>query len=90
MKEKHFRKWEKLRRKGKKNFILVNGLLYWGFPMFIVMTFTVNKPASGNIPLGLIGISAVIWTLGGLAFGHFTWGASERAFQKELQNRKNA
>lgn len=87
MKEKQFDKWRKMRVKGKRNYILINGLLSWGLPMFIVMTFLVNKPDDGHMSLAMIAINALIWALGGLAFGYFTWYASEKSYQKELKNR---
>ena len=89
MKQKHFEKWSKTREKGRKNFILVNGLLAWGLPMFIVMTFIVNKPTDGHWSPVLILASAVIWALGGLGFGYFFWGSTERAYQKALAKQQN-
>ena len=90
MKEKAFEKWKKTREKGRGNYILIGGLLSWGVPMFIIMTFFVNKPEDGTMSFGMIAVNAVIWALGGLAFGYFTWLASEKSFQKELQKRENA
>lgn len=90
MKKKHFEKWSKTREKGRKNFILVNGLLAWGLPMFLVMTFFVNKPNDAQWSPIFILISAVIWALGGLAFGYFVWGSTERAYKKALAKRQDA
>lgn len=89
MKEKQFEKWTKLRQKGKWNYILMNGLLAWGVPMFVVMTFVVNKPESGHMPISMIAIHVLIWVLGGLGFGYFTWSVSEKAYQKESQRKGN-
>ena len=89
MKEKQFEKWTNLRKKGKTNYILTNGLLAWGLPMFVVMTFVVNKPETGYISLGMMAINALIWALAGLGFGYFTWVASEKSYEKELIKREN-
>ena len=89
MKDKQFDKWQKMRAKGKEKFILINGLLSWGVPMFVVMTFVVNMPENGEMVFGLIAINALIWALGGLAFGYFTWTLSEKNYQKELKNRES-
>jgi hypothetical protein len=40
---KDLKKWGISRENGKKKFILVSGVLSWGMPMFIVMTFFVNR-----------------------------------------------
>ena len=90
MKEKQFENWKKIRDKGMRRFLLVNGLLSWGVPMFVVMTFIVNKPDEGYMPIGLIVVNAIIWALGGLGFGYFTWMFSEKSFQKELEKQENA
>lgn len=90
MKEKHFQKWQSTRVKGKSRFILINGLIGWGLPMFIIMTFVVNKPEAGHMSPSLVALNAFIWAIGGLAFGYFVWSASERVFQKELKSREKA
>lgn len=90
MKDKHFQKWQKMRAKGKSQFILIRGLLAWGMPMFMVMTFMVNKPASGHMSPGMIALNAFIWAVAGLVFGYVTWAVSERAYQKELLRREQA
>ncbi|WP_444910220.1 hypothetical protein [Microbulbifer sp. TRSA005] len=84
MKKKHFENWSKTREKGRSKFILINGLLAWGLPMFLVMTFIANKPDDGQWSPTFIAFSAVLWALGGLAFGYFAWGSTERAYKKEL------
>ena len=90
MKEKQFENWKKIRDKGMRRFIFVNGLLLWGVPMFVVMTFIVNKPDNEHMSIGLIVVNAIIWALGGLGFGYFTWKFSEKSFQKELNKRGEA
>ena len=89
MKEKDFNAWSDSRKKGLLNFILVKGLLAWGLPMFIVMTFVANDAFNES---GLI-ISHVVkngisWTITGLLFGAFVWFFTERKYQKELAKRK--
>lgn len=57
MKDKDVKKWEITRQKGMLIYVLKNGIMAWGVPMFIVMGFIVNKPfANGftikNVPKG--------------------------------------
>ena len=82
---KDLRRWEEMRKKGKRNFVLVNGLLAWGLPMFAVMTFFLNKKSERPLTAGLIAISAVLWAIGGLCFGLTIWTISERKYQKHLR-----
>ena len=84
-----FDAWSETRKKGKLNFTLVNGLLAWGLPMFIVMTFVVNEAfdESGLI-ISHVVINGVGWTIGGLLFGATTWFFTERKYHKEIAKRK--
>ena len=83
------KKWETTRKKGKAKFILTNGVLSWGLPMFFVMTFVVNRPAHGATPPSMVMISAVIWALGGALFGTVIWTMSEKKYLKFLEARKS-
>ncbi len=65
---------------GRERFVLVHGVLMWGLPMFVVMTFVLNRE---HQPL-LIVLSALIWLGGGAVFGYWTWSASEKKHRKLL------
>ncbi|MBR9792966.1 MAG: hypothetical protein GYB58_14565 [Gammaproteobacteria bacterium] len=87
MKEKDFKNWQQRRKQGALRFTLVQGLLCWGIPMFIVMTFVVNDVFNdqGIIQWAQVLIAAVVWSIGGCLFGAFVWFITERQYQKELQ-----
>ncbi len=59
--------------------MVVNGVFSWGLPMFVVMTFFLNRDKLSPMS---IGVSAVIYTLGGAAFGIAMWFVHERLFRK--------
>jgi hypothetical protein len=86
---KDLQRWEETRKKGKWPFVLLNGMLAWGLPMFAVMTFVVNRKADRPLSPGLIAISAVVWALGGCCFGLAVWTMSERKYQKYLRESQN-
>ena len=75
-------RWEATRKKGKVNYVLVNGLLAWGLPMFVIMTFFVMRKRDEPLRLDLVAVSAALWTLGGLGFGLAIWTISEKKYQK--------
>lgn len=83
---KDIQRWEETRRKGKGNYLLMNGVLAWGVPMFAVMTFVVNKPPK---TFGLLAVSALLWTAGGFCFGLLTWHSFEAKYQKYMKSRKD-
>jgi len=62
------------RTKEMLRYVLVRGLLSYGLPMFIFMTLFVQDDLSTRS----IGISAVVWTIGGALFGIIMWFGQER------------
>jgi predicted membrane channel-forming protein YqfA (hemolysin III family) len=53
--------------------------------MFVVMTFIALRKKDEPLRLDLVAISAVLWTIGGLAFGLAIWTVSEKKYQKYLR-----
>lgn len=72
MNEKSFERWEKMRAKGMLRYMLINGLLVWGLPMFAVMIFFQLKPETGSILFGEVVVTAVLWAFAGLCLGYLT------------------
>ena len=83
----HIKKWEITREKGKARFILVNGVVAWGLPMFVVMTFLLNRDRAKTDPAWMLVVSAVIWALGGACFGVAMWTISERRYRKFMASK---
>ena len=81
MNEKHIRNWKVTREKGVVRFILLRGLLAWGLPMFLIMTFLVNKTRLEDV--AQLASAAVVWSIGGLIFGGWMWTASEKRFRQQ-------
>jgi len=85
---KNLKKWELTRIKGKSNFILMRGVLGWGLPMFVVMTFIVNRHQGMPLTPSRILVSIVIWSLGGALFGWLAWKLSEAKYSKFVASQK--
>jgi len=83
----HIRKWEETRQKGKLRFIFLQGVVAWGVPMFIVMTFVLNRERAKTDPPWMFLASAVIWACGGACFGLAMWTISERRYQKYIASK---
>ena len=84
MTESRAARWASTRKNGKKRFILKAGVLSWGIPMFIVMTFFVNNRTEQKLTLMLIAGSALLWALAGAFFGWMLWGFTEKQYNKFL------
>ena len=83
-----FTAWSETRKKGKMKYILINGILYYGLPMFIIIAFFVHDllDQSEHFVSTLI-IDGVGWTVGGALFGLITWSVFEYEYQKECSKR---
>ena len=79
MKPEQLEKWKNVRAKGMLRYVLLSGVLSYGLAMFVVMTFVVNRD---KLSASFVGISAIIWTIGGALFGLATWFVQERKFRK--------
>jgi hypothetical protein len=69
-----------LREKGMLRFVLTKGVLSWGLPMFVVMTFIVNRVRP---EARFICVSLLVWTLAGAVFGMLLWIFKERRLRNE-------
>jgi hypothetical protein len=76
-------KWEKLRAKGKWNFILIYGVLLWGVSTAVLFSFILPL-ATGDKGsfLHVFALSIVLFPVGGIAWGYFMWIFSEKAYEK--------
>lgn len=79
MRPQQFEKWKAIREKGMLRYVVVTGVLSYGLAMFLAMTFVVHY---GDLSPKFIGISAVLWTLGGAMFGTAMWFVMEFQFRK--------
>ena len=53
----------KKRAQGRARYVVVYGASMWGLPMFVIMTFLVNRQS--QFDLVSVGLPLVIWLLGG-------------------------
>ena len=86
MKPEHVERWRAARAKGRWRYILLYGVLAWGIPMFVVMTFVLNPGRAQNA--GLLALQLVIWLVGGAMFGTTMWYVNERNFRKAIADAK--
>jgi hypothetical protein len=82
MKPAALQKWESTRARGMKHFVLVRGVLSYGLAMFVAMTFFVHH---GELTPKFIAISAVLWLIGGAAFGVASWYLLEILYRRAIR-----
>lgn len=59
--------------KNKLKFIFINGALFYGLPMFIIMSFVTDNIFKHGFSFLILGINLFIWIGAGLLFGLVTW-----------------
>jgi hypothetical protein len=85
-------KWESVRARGRTRFVLQRGVLGWGLPMFVIMTFVVNRHGPNALlsPRNYVIFSAFLWAGAGALFGLAMWGQGERKYKKSLAASESA
>ena len=77
-------KWEKLRAKGKWNYIFIYGVLGWGVGTGIIFSLLfplVTEAMSSKAPfLPVFALSIVLFPLGGIAWAWFMWIYAEKVY----------
>ena len=88
MNKKELKKWKKLREKGKLNYLLKYGILFYGMPVGTVIVFMTNISSEGlqnTLTLkGIVGctITGILYgILVGLAYGFLSWKLKERKWK---------
>lgn len=80
MKDK-FEKWQKIREKGKWNYIIIYGVLLWGISTAIL--FSIIFPLiKGETSWLIFPLSLVIFPIGGMGWGCSMWLYMENAYKK--------
>lgn len=44
MQSKEFDRWARIRAQGALRYVLLNGVLFYGLPMFLIMTYVIPHP----------------------------------------------
>ena len=80
MKPKDAENWKKSREEGKKKFVLRQGVLAWGVPMFLLTCFMYP-------PSSVVGYMAMTlwWMAVSAGYGTVVWHLQEKAFSNFAQ-----
>ncbi len=78
-------RWESIRANGMARFILIRGVLMWGIPMLIFMSFISDPFTNGYLSQTAI-VHYVTWLFAGVIFGVFMWYVSEWRYKKATSN----
>jgi len=82
-------RWEWIRRLGFRRYVLYFGVIAYGVPMFVVMTFFVNRAQDSPQKVFLIPFSAAFWLTAGWFFGWMGWKIWRRLEKKYHESTAN-
>lgn len=92
MNKEKWKKWEKVRAKGRTRFIWLNGVVGWGIPLAVTgpaltvlwrdAGFVIERFPWGSF-LRLLPSSLIVASLGGYFYGVLMWEIAERMYRKE-------
>jgi hypothetical protein len=77
MQTREFDRWARIREQGRLRYVLVYGVLCYGLPMFVIMTYVIPHPRL------TVAESALLWgALAGAGYGLGMWLVQERRFRR--------
>ena len=79
-------KWEAIRRKGKKRYLLVQGALQWGLSTGFLWAVIMVLFSRVENPLVMFSVAMILFPIGGLLWGSLMWNWSEKGYLKEREN----
>lgn len=82
-------KWERLREKGKWNYILKFGVIGWGITSAVVFALVFSLLTHVSF-WTVLPISLVLFPLGGIGWGYYMWSLSEKAYRKAITSEQGA
>ena len=84
--QKRFEKWERTRSKGKWNFVLKYGVLFWGLGTAVLFSLFIPMVSRTESFLGILPFALVAFPIGGIVLGIVSWQLSEKAYHKQKTN----
>jgi len=87
--DKKYSTWAVSRAKGRNRYIIFNGVLLYGLPMFVFSAFIINRPLEDGYTALNMAQSLGIWLFAGLVIGVNTWFSNERQFRKAMESRED-
>jgi hypothetical protein len=76
MKASEWERWARTRAQGISRYVLFSGVLAYGLPMFVIMTFLIPHPKFTKPE------SAILWLLTGAGYGIAMWLMQEYRYRK--------
>ncbi len=80
-------KWQSIRLKGKRNFILIRGVIGWG-GMTAALWLIFSQISGSPLPISIIVAGIIFLPAAGGIWGWMVWNSSERQFKHYQEKQK--
>lgn len=88
MKQAELEKWEKFRKNGRKNYVIKIGVLSWGVSTAILWSVIMHIMHPQELWYVRPLIALVLFPIGGIFFGLWTWKINEKKYNDALKSKK--
>ncbi len=82
MTERQAEKWAVTRAKGRRHFILLFGVLFWGLSTAVLWAALMTAMHGPQMLPAVLPFAAIGFPIGGYFWGALMWRLSERAYRK--------
>jgi hypothetical protein len=76
----HAARWESTRERGRRRFVIVEGVLRFGLSVAVLQALTSHLLGSPGPPFGHLALNLVLFPLAGIWFGGRVWADNERRY----------
>jgi hypothetical protein len=96
--EKQRKRWEQLRARGKRRFVVLHGVLGWGVPVAVVWSIWMQLWDNGFSLDGFLSarffsqmvVAFMVFPAAGILFGHWMWWFNERRYLRTQRSDEEA
>jgi hypothetical protein len=80
-------KWASIRRRGRRRYIFLSGVLRWGVGIAVPTTIVAGWLGAPAPFLGRLAIALVVYPLIGIGYGAWMWSFNERRYSEWIDKR---
>ena len=90
MSDDEFVKYWEVRRGSKLRYVLVQGIIFWAFPVFLLVLLIgfLSGATNTDILLATLPARILIWAIVGILFGLLMWSLNEKKYKNIINKNK--
>lgn len=90
MSDEEFLTYWETRRSSKLRYVLVQGIIFWAFPVFLLVLLIgfISGATDTEVLLSTLPARILIWTIVGILFGLLMWSLNEKKYKQIINKKK--